>query len=175
MGKRVVYYSDLTNQIFEDGRDLERIVVMWHPALQNGPVELEVSEDEVEFIRGGALRVVSLRLPQVNGSAPETVTMEVEAFNRLAGDRDMADVLRQAEPASPPRKPTKAAPAHALTKPAPISALSKPAAASALAKPVKESIKEGCGIWPWLAGIGLSLVVLGLLAWTGLLSSLGTP
>jgi hypothetical protein len=166
MGKRVVYFSDLTHQTFETDRELERIVVVWHPDLQNGPVELEVSEDEVESIRSGALRVVSLKLPQVNGSAPETVTMEIDAFNRLAGGRDIAAVLRQAEPANTPRKQNKPGPAHALTKPATASAIPKPAA---------ESAKEGCGIWPWLAGLGLALVVLGVLAWTGLLSSLGAP
>jgi hypothetical protein len=175
MGKRVVYFSDLTNQTFEDGRELERIVVVWHPDLQNGPVELEVAEDEIESIRSGALRVVSLKLPQVNGSAPETVTIEIETFNRLAGGRDMAAILRQAEPANTPRKQTKPGPAHALTKSATASATPMLATASAIPKLADESTKEGCGIWPWLAGLGLALVVLGVLAWTGLLSSLGAP
>lgn len=171
MGKRLVYFSDLTNQIFEDDRDLERIVVVWHPALENGPVELDVSEDEIEFLRSRALHVVSLKLPQVNGSLAETVTMEIDTFNRLAGGRDIAGILRQAEPVNPPRKQTRSAPAHALTKPVATPAL-KPGELSAL---TAEPAKERCGIWPWLAGVGLALVVLGLLAWTGLLSSLGAP
>jgi len=174
MGKRVVYFSDLTNQTFVDDRDLERIVVLWHPALKNGPVELDVSEDEIESLRSGALHVVSLKLPQVNGSPSETITMEIDTFNRLAGGRDIADILRQAEPVSPSRKQTKSAPAHALAKPTTTFAL-KPGEISALTKPTAESTKERCGIWPWLAGVGLALVVLGLLAWTGLLSSLGAP
>ena len=33
--------------------------------------------------------------------------MEIEAFNKLAGDRDMAEVIRKAQTAYPPRKPTK--------------------------------------------------------------------
>jgi hypothetical protein len=159
MGRRVVYFSDLTNQTFEDDRDLERIVVVCHPALQNGPVELEVSEEEIESIRSGALSVVSVKLPQVNGSAPETVTMEVEAFNGLAAGRDVTEVLRQAGPANPPNKYTKPTPAHVLTKPAEEFA----------------EDKEGSGIWPWLAVLALALVVLGVLAWAGLLSSLGGP
>jgi len=175
MGRRFVYFSDLTNRTFEDSRELERIVVIWHPDLENGPVELDVSEGELESIRSGALRVVSLALPPGNGSASETVTMEIDAFNRLTGGRDIADVLRQAVPANPPHKQTKPGPAHALTKPAAVSALTKPAAVSALTKPAAESTKDGSGVWPWLAGLGLALVVLGLLAWTGLLSSLGAP
>jgi hypothetical protein len=175
MGQRVVYFSDLTDKIIEDARGLERIIIVRHPALQNGPVELEVLEDELESIRSSALRVVSLELPEDNGSATEAVTIEIEAFNRLAGDRDIAAVLRQAEPASPPRKQTKPVAASTLTKPTVASTLTKPAAASTLTKPAAASTKEGCGIWPWLVGVGLALVVLGLLAYTGLLSALGGP
>jgi hypothetical protein len=72
MGKRVVYFSDLTSRTFQDDRNLERVVVIWHPALENGPVELDVSKDEIESLRSGALHVVSLKLPEVNGSPPET-------------------------------------------------------------------------------------------------------
>lgn len=157
MGQRVVYFSDLTNKIVEGDRGLERIMVVRHPALENGPVELEVSEDEVESIRSDALRVVSLKLPQGNGSVSDTVTIEVEAFNRLAGGRDIADVLRQAEPVNPTRQQT------------------EPVAVPTSTKQVAASTKEGRNIWPWLAGIGLALMVMGLLAWTGLLSSLGGP
>jgi hypothetical protein len=196
MGQRVVYFSDLTNKILADSRGLERIVVVRHPALRDGPVALEASEDEIESIRGRALRLVSLELPQDNGSPSETVTIDIEEFNQLAGDRDMAEVLRQAESANQPHeqtKPAAASPNDGLTMPVVESAektltmpvvesdeetLTTPAAAStakARPKPADASTKEGCGIWPWLAGLGLALVVLGVLAWTGLLSSLGAP
>jgi hypothetical protein len=197
MGQRVVYFSDLTNKILADARGLERIVVVRHPALRDGPVALEASEDEIESIRGRALRLVSLMLPEDNGSPSETVTIDIEAFNQLAGDRDMAEVLRQAESANQePHEQTMPATASTndglampvvasaektLTMPVVESdeeALTVPAAAStakALPKPADASMKEGCGIWPWLAGLGLALVVLGVLAWTGLLSSLGAP
>jgi hypothetical protein len=65
-------------------------------------VEIEAARDEVEPIRKGALSLVSLRLYQCDGSDSETVTMEVEEFNNLADD--MADVIRRAGPAYPPRK-----------------------------------------------------------------------
>lgn len=211
MGKRVVYFSDLTNKTLPDARGLQRIVIMRHPALRDGPVELEASGDEIESIRCRALRLVSLKLPHDNGSPSETVTIDIEEFNKLAGDRDMAEVLRQAESANRPHEqaepaaastnddltmpvvassektltmPVVASDEETLTTPAAAPARAKSAAAHALRKPVTvsavtkltaHSSKEGCGIWPWLAGLGLALVVLGLLAWTGLLSSLGAP
>jgi len=64
----------------------------------------------VEAIRTSVLNVVSLKLYQGDGSAPETVTMEIEAFNNLAGGMDMADIIRRAEPAYPPRKKARPAP-----------------------------------------------------------------
>lgn len=106
MAQRLVRFSDLTNKIIDDD-EVVRIVVEQHPALQNGPVKLEAATDEVETIRTSALNVVSLQLYPGDGSVPETVTMEVEAFNKLAGDMGMVEVLRSAQPAYPPRRPTK--------------------------------------------------------------------
>ncbi len=108
MGQRVVRFSDLTNRIIENDDDVVRVVIEQHPALTGGPVEIEVSQDEVQPIRKGALSVVSLKLYKGDGSAPEAVTMEIEAFNQLAGEMDMADVIRRAEPAYPPRKQIRA-------------------------------------------------------------------
>jgi hypothetical protein len=54
MAQRMVRFSDLTNKIIEDDA-VVRIVVEQHPALENGPVEIEASQDEVEPIRKGAL------------------------------------------------------------------------------------------------------------------------
>jgi hypothetical protein len=109
MGQRVVRFSDLTNTIIADDDDVVRVVIEQHPALENGPVELEISDDEAEAIQEGALSVVSLKLYKGDESAPAPVIMEIEAFNKLAGDRDMADVIRQAEPAYPPRRQAKPA------------------------------------------------------------------
>jgi hypothetical protein len=111
----MVRFSDLTNKIIDDDA-VVRIVVEQHPALGNGPVELEAAQDEVELIRKGALSVVSLKLYLGDGSEPEAVTMEIEEFNKLAGDADMVDVIRQAQPAYPPRKQTRPAAASAIDK-----------------------------------------------------------
>ncbi len=99
MTQRMVSFSDLTNKIINDDEDVVRIVIEQHPALQNGPVELEAAQDEIEVIRKSALSVVGLKLYQGDGSEPETVTMEIETFNQLSGKTDMVDVIRRAEPA----------------------------------------------------------------------------
>jgi hypothetical protein len=115
MAQRLVRFSDLTNKIIDDD-EVVRIVVEQHPALQNGPVELEAATDEVEAIRTSVLNVVSLKLYPGDESVPETVTMEVEAFNKLTGDMDMVEVLRRAQPAYPPRRPTKSTAVPATDK-----------------------------------------------------------
>ncbi|MGH3914508.1 MAG: hypothetical protein ACRDTC_14055 [Pseudonocardiaceae bacterium] len=113
MAQRMVRFSDLTNKIIEDDDAVVRIVVEQHPALENGPVEIEAAADEIEPIRKGALSVVSLKLYQGDGSEPETATMEIEAFNKLAGDMDMTDIVRRAQPACPPRRQS---PVASMTK-----------------------------------------------------------
>lgn len=116
MAQRMVRFSDLTNKVIDDDDAVVRIVVERHPALGNGPVEIEAAQDEVEPIRKGALSIVSLKLYQGDGSEPEAVTMEIEAFNNLAGGMDMAEIIRRAEPAYPPRKQARPAPASTVEK-----------------------------------------------------------
>jgi hypothetical protein len=106
MGQRVVRFSDLTNKIIEDDA-VARIVIEQHPALENGPVEIEVAQDEIKHLLGTSLDVVSFKVFMGEGSAPETVTMEIAAFNKLADGGDMADVIRRAQPAYPPRRQTR--------------------------------------------------------------------
>jgi hypothetical protein len=103
MGTKTVKFSDLTNNIIDDD-DVVRIVVEQHPALEDGPVEIEASKDEVDSIRSSALNVVTVKLYQGDGTEPETITMQVEAFDKLAQGMDMADVIRRAGLASAPRR-----------------------------------------------------------------------
>jgi hypothetical protein len=106
MAQRMVRFSDLTNTIIEDDA-VVRIVVEQHPALHNGPVEIEVSKDEVEPVRKGALDIVILKIFMGDESAPEPVTMEIETFNKLANGMDMGEVIRRAKPAcTSHRQPT---------------------------------------------------------------------
>jgi hypothetical protein len=112
MGQRVVRFSDLTNKIIEEDA-VARIVVEQHPSLDNGPVEIEAAQDEIKHVLGTSLDVVSLKVFMGDGSEPQTVTMDIAAFNKLADGMDMADVIRRARPASPPRRQTRPAPAAA--------------------------------------------------------------
>jgi hypothetical protein len=106
MAQRMVRFSDLTNKMIEDD-DAVRIIVDQHPALQNGPVEIEASKDEAESIRKIALDIVSLRILMSDRSEPESLTVEIEAFDKLAGGMDMVDIIRRAQPAGPqPKKST---------------------------------------------------------------------
>ena len=73
--------------------------------------------------------------------------MEIGMFNRLAGDKDMAEVIHQAEPTYIPRKQ---------------------------ANTVATSTAENHGVWPWLVVIALMLVVAGLLVWTSHTTGLWT-
>ena len=125
MGQRIVHFSDLTDTVIED-HALVRIVVEQHPALQNGPVELEVSKDEVVPVRKGALDIVNLKIFTDDGSEPEAVAMELEVFNKLADGKDMVDIIRRAQPAYPPRKQTTATPATGKLKHASEEAAGKP-------------------------------------------------
>jgi hypothetical protein len=125
MGQRVVHFSDLTNTIIDD-HAVVRIVIEQHPALQNGPVVIEVSKDEVVPVRKGALDTVNLKILVDDGSEPEAVTMEVEAFNKLADGKDMVEIIRRAQPAYPPRKQPTAAAATEKLKHAPLEHAGKP-------------------------------------------------
>jgi hypothetical protein len=112
MGQRVVRFSDLTNKIIEDDA-VARIVIEQHPALENGPVEIEAAQDEIKHLLGTSLDVVSFKVFMGDGAAPETVTMEIAAFNKLANGVDMADVIRRGQPAYLPRRQARPAPASA--------------------------------------------------------------
>lgn len=112
MGQRVVRFSDLTNKIIEDDA-VARIVIEQHPALENGPVEIEAAQDEITHVLGTSLDVVSFKVFMGDGSAPETVTMEIAAFNKLADGMDISDVIRRAQPAYPSRRQTRPSPASA--------------------------------------------------------------
>lgn len=106
MAVRMVHFSDLSGATINDDTDVVRLVVEQHPLLRNGPVELEIMVDEADVVRKNALDVVNVKLFHGDGSEPEAITMEIEAFNQLATSTDMEGVLGRAEPAYAPRKRT---------------------------------------------------------------------
>ena len=45
MGTKTVRFSDLTNKIIDDDEVVVRLIVEQHPALTDGPVEIEASKE----------------------------------------------------------------------------------------------------------------------------------
>lgn len=108
MGQKTVRFSDLSGQLIMDDDMPARIVVHEHPELANGPVEIEALTGEVKTIEKAALRVavVELYLP---GGEIRRMTMEAAAFDKLATDRPMSELLVSARPARRAPRATAAA------------------------------------------------------------------
>ncbi|HEV2373783.1 MAG TPA: hypothetical protein VGS19_16630 [Streptosporangiaceae bacterium] len=107
MGQKTVRFSDLSGQLIMDDDTPVRIVVHEHPALGDSPVEIEALIDEARTIEKAAVRVavVDLYFP---GDTAHRVAMDVEAFDKLATDKPMEELLIAARPAK--RAPRSAAP-----------------------------------------------------------------
>ena len=97
MGQKIVRFSDLTGKTVDDENQLVRIVVTGHPDLEHGPVELEALAEELTSVEEHSLDLVTFELHYPNADEPETVVMEVEAFNKLAAEAPMPEVLRGAK------------------------------------------------------------------------------
>ena len=95
MGQKVVRFSDLSGKIVEDG-ELVRIVVTQHPALEDGPVEIEAAPSELATIEDKAVDVVSFEV-FAPGEEPRAVVMPLAEFDRLATDDAMDVVLKAAK------------------------------------------------------------------------------
>ncbi|MGW7442625.1 hypothetical protein [Kitasatospora sp. NPDC054795] len=100
MGQKIIRFSDLTGRHAEDDRDLVRVVVLQHPDLTDGPVEIDALAGELGEVRELALDLVTIELHHPDREEPQTVVMEAEAFDRLASAAPMAEVLRGARPAA---------------------------------------------------------------------------
>jgi hypothetical protein len=98
VGQKTVSFSDLSGEIIASDDALSRIVVHEHPDLGDGPVEIEALLDEARAIEKAALRVavVDLYLP---GDLPRRVTMDAGAFDQMAADKPMSELLVTARPA----------------------------------------------------------------------------
>ena len=83
-----------------------------HPELGSGPVEIEVLADEALAVEQAAVAVAIVELHLPGDDEPRRVAMELDAFDRLATDKSMGELLVGAGPArrsvkasasSPPR------------------------------------------------------------------------
>jgi hypothetical protein len=85
---------------------LARIVVHEHPELGDVPVEIEALTEEAETIEDAALRVAVIDLYLPDDIEPRRIVMEADAFDKLATQSSMAELLTAARPV---RRSTKAA------------------------------------------------------------------
>jgi hypothetical protein len=106
MGQKTVRFSDLSGQLIMHDDALARIVVHEHPELGDVPVEIEALTEEAETIEDAALRVAVIDLYLPDDIEPRRIVMEADAFDKLATQSSMAELLTAARPV---RRSTKAA------------------------------------------------------------------
>ncbi len=99
MGQKTVRFSDLSGQLIMNDDALARIVVHEHPERGDGPVEIEALSDEAEAMEQAALRVAVVDLYLRDDIEPRRIVMEADAFDKLATDNPMSELLIAARPA----------------------------------------------------------------------------
>lgn len=98
MGQKTVRFSDLSGQLIMHDDALARIVVHEHPELGDGPVEIEALTEEAEAMEEAALRVAVVDLYLPDDIEPRRIVMEADAFDKLATQSSMAELLTAARP-----------------------------------------------------------------------------
>jgi hypothetical protein len=109
VGQKTVRFSDLSGQLIMQDDALARIVIHEHPELGDGPVEIEVLADEAKVIEKAALRVAMVDIYLPGEDEPRRVAMDAAAFDKLASERPMAELLIQAPRARVSRRASRPA------------------------------------------------------------------
>lgn len=109
MGQKTVRFSDLSGELITRDDTLARLVIHEHPELGDTPVEMEALADEAAAIEKGALRVAVVDLYLPGEDEPRRVAMEAAAFDELATDKPMSELLLTARPARSARRAKAAA------------------------------------------------------------------
>ncbi len=109
MGQKTVRFSDLSGELITRDDTLARIVIHEHPELGDSPVEIEALADEAAAIGKAALRVAVVDVYLPAEDEPHRVTMDAAAFDELATDQPMTELLLTARPARPARRARAAA------------------------------------------------------------------
>jgi hypothetical protein len=104
VGQKTVRFSDLSGQLILEDSAPARIVVCEHPELGDGPVEIEALCDEARAIEQAGVEVAVVDLYYPGEEQPRRVAVEAEAFDRLATDKSMAELLAAAKPAKRPAR-----------------------------------------------------------------------
>jgi hypothetical protein len=110
VGQKTVRFSDLSGELITRDDALARIVIHEHPELGDSPVEIEAMADEAAAVEKGALRVAVVDLYFPGEDEPRRVAMEAAAFDELATDKPMSELLLTARPARAARRAKTAAP-----------------------------------------------------------------
>src|SRR6516225_3016736 len=111
MGQKTVRFSDLSGQLIMDDDALARIVVHEHPELVDGPVEIEALTGEAEAMAQAALRVAVVEVYLPDDIEPRRIVMEADAFDKLATEHPMDQLLIAARPVRRgPRTPASGGP-----------------------------------------------------------------
>src|SRR5260370_23896483 len=106
MGQKTVRFSDLSGQLIMHDDALARIVVHEHPELGDGPVEIEALTEEAEAIEEAALRVAVIDLYLPHDIEPRRILMESDAFDKLATQNSMDELLTAARPGRRSTRPS---------------------------------------------------------------------
>jgi hypothetical protein len=112
VGQKTVRFSDLSGEIIARDDALARIVIQEHPELGDSPVEIESLADEARVIDKAALRVAVVDLYLPGEEEPRRVAMDAAAFDKLATDKPMSELLLTARPARRSAKAAAASPAR---------------------------------------------------------------
>jgi hypothetical protein len=99
VGQKMVKFSDLSGEFIPEDDALARIVIHEHPELGGGPVEIEVLADEALAVEQAAVAVAIVELHLPGADEPRRVAMELDAFDQLATDKPMGELLVGARPA----------------------------------------------------------------------------
>jgi hypothetical protein len=98
VGQKTVKFSDLSGQLILADEPV-RIVVCEHPELGDTPVEIEALPDEAGAIEEAGLEAAVVDLYFPGEDQPRRVTIDVDAFDKLATDKPMSVLLAAARPA----------------------------------------------------------------------------
>jgi len=101
MTRRTIHFSDLTTRPILDDADVVRVVVIDHPGLDGEAVEFEAAASELTEIDKGALDVAVIELHPAGEQPPRRLVLDAAAFDALALDRPMAELLAGATPVRP--------------------------------------------------------------------------
>jgi hypothetical protein len=96
MGQKTVRFSDLSGQLIMQDDALARIVIHEHPALGEGPVEIEALADEAKVIEHGAQAIAIIDLYMPGDDEPRRIAIEAAEFDKLATGQPMSELLSAA-------------------------------------------------------------------------------